>query len=261
MLRIPLCCSGIVGAAILLSSAAHAAPQSYAKRVMQDGPIGYWRLGETTASQPAADASGHGHAGAYSANGITYGIQLHQPPLPTYDTGVQFEGIYDEKLVGINLVSVPNFTELSPNYITMEAVVRWAGPNGVGQRILEKSAYAELADYNLKIGADGHIEVEIRLAGTTVDVQAKSKHVVRVEAVTHIAATFDGKRISIYLNGKLDSTTSAVGTINHDIPPREGLGIGNQISRARPFKGVIDEVALYDHALSKRRIKAHYRAL
>jgi hypothetical protein len=38
------------------------------------------------------------------------------------------------------------------------------------------------------------------------------------------------------------------------------LGLGNQSFRNRPFNGLIDEIALFDHVLSRDHIQAHYRS-
>ena len=67
---------------------------------------------------------------------------------------------------------------------------------------------------------------------------------------THVAATYDGNVIRIYLNGVLDSETRAPGSISPKPPTplniiESGIGIGNQTQRDRPFKGLIDEVAWF----------------
>jgi len=60
---------------------------------------------------------------------------------------------------------------------------------------------------------------------------------------THIAATYDGTAIRIYLNGILDSTTSAGNHPVRDIQPtptddaRFKLGIGNQSIRTVHSRG------------------------
>lgn len=81
----------------------------------------------------------------------------------------------------------------------------------------------------------------------------------------HIVVTYDGSLISIYLNGALDNQSSAPGSISPKPPTsanliESGVGIGNQTQRDRPFKGLIDEVALYPRELPADRVLAHYRA-
>jgi hypothetical protein len=44
------------------------ASDSYSAVVLAKGPVGYWRLGETDLSLPAADATGNGNDGAYNGS-------------------------------------------------------------------------------------------------------------------------------------------------------------------------------------------------
>ena len=231
------------------------APISFATQVSADGPIGYWRLGETPGTTTAADASGQTNNGTYSKTGITLG----QPGFHGGDTAALFDG-------KTGRVVVPDSNSLNPPNITIEAKVRWDGPNDLQQRILEKSSFAELAQYGLSILPDGHVQVELRTSAATTSVNVQSVGVAAQGAETHIVATYDGQVIRIYLNGVLDpSETPAPGSISPKPPDpanptASGVGIGNQIDRDRPFRGLIDEVALYPTALSAARIFAHYQS-
>ncbi len=230
------------------------APRGFVTEVLADGPIGYWRLGETPGTAKAADASGHANDGTYSG-GVTLGL----PGFHGGDTAALFDG-------KTGRVVVPDSDSLNPANITIEAKVRWDGPNTLQQRILEKSSFAELAQYGLSIMPDGHVQVELRTSAATTSVNVQSVGVAAQGAETHIAATYDGAVIRIYLNGVLDpSETAAPGSISPKPPDpanptASGVGIGNQIDRDRPFLGLIDEVALYPTALSAARILAHYQA-
>jgi len=230
------------------------APITFATEVLADGPIAYWRLGEAPGSASAADAAGNANNGTYSG-----GITLGQPGFHGGDTAALFDGVTGR-------IVIPDSNVLNPPNITMEAKVRWDGPNDLQQRILEKSSFAELAQYGLSILPDGHVQVEIRTSSATTSVDVKSIGVAAQGAETHIVATYDGAFIRIYLNGVLDpSETAAPGSISPKPPDpanptASGVGIGNQIDRDRPFKGLIDEIALYPTALSPARILAHYQS-
>jgi hypothetical protein len=76
---------------------------------------------------------------------------------------------------------------------------------------------------------------------------------------THIAGTYDGTTSKIYVNGKLTGSREVNGTIT----------VGNQLvcigahSPVEPadrnwFNGIIDEVCIYNRALSAEEIKEHY---
>jgi hypothetical protein len=232
---------------------------SFAAEVLADEPIGYWRLGEAPGSTRAADASGNANTGSYSSSGITLG----QPGLHSGDTAALFDGVTGR-------IVVPNSVSLNPLEITMEAEIRWAGSNGLQQRILEKSSFAELAQYGLDVVNSGQVIVELRTTTSgTQAIAGRSTGVVALNTRTHVVATYDGSVIRIYLDGMLDSETSAggnAGDLSTKPPPSSGtdLGIGNQSiyvpPRDRPFNGVIDEVALFDRALLAERILIHYQS-
>ena len=158
-----------------------------------------------------------------------------------------------------------NSNSLNPANITIEAKVRWDGPNGLQQRIIEKSSFAELAQYGLSVMPDGHARVEIRTSSATTSVDVDSVAVLGRGVESHLIATYDGNVIRIYVNGLLDTEMAAPGSVSPKPPTAQnliesGVGIGNQTQRDRPFNGLIDEVALYPSALSAARVLAHYRS-
>src|SRR5262245_8575838 len=130
---------------------------NFANEVMADGPSGYWRLGEPLGSLTAADTSGNGNNGTCSG-GITFG----QPGFHGGDTAALFDG-------RTGRIIVYNSGSLNTPYITMEAKVRWDGPNDLQQRILEKSSYPEVAQYSLQIWPDGSVQVELRVLPKPTD--------------------------------------------------------------------------------------------
>ena len=72
----------------------------------------------------------------------------------------------------------------------------------------------------------------------------------------HIAVTYDGTTVAIYVDGVLDvSALKSLGTIN------SVLSMGKVISGGwTPFNGLIDEVELFDRALSAAEIRAIFEA-
>src|SRR5262245_34356185 len=161
---------------------------NFAAEVLADGPIGYWRLGEALGSVNAADASGNLNNGTCSG-GITFG----QPGFHGGDTAALFDG-------RTGRIIVLNSNSLNPPHITMEAKVRWDGPNGLYQRILEKSSFPELAQYGMGILPDGQVRVELRTSSAPTSVAVDSVAVVTQGVETHVVATYDGAFIRIYFN-------------------------------------------------------------
>lgn len=75
----------------------------------------------------------------------------------------------------------------------------------------------------------------------------------------HVAAIYDKSVIKLYLNGNLSATQEAYVITEGD----RDLSIGayKWLPHSNPFKGIIDEVAVYDRALTAEEVKAGYAAL
>jgi len=75
----------------------------------------------------------------------------------------------------------------------------------------------------------------------------------------HLVATYDGSIIKLYVNGVQEPTTlSYSGTLTF---PTSTINIGIWItSDIRPFNGLIDQVRIYNRALSPAEIQQHYNS-
>jgi serine/threonine protein kinase len=70
----------------------------------------------------------------------------------------------------------------------------------------------------------------------------------------HVAGTYDGKSIKVYINGLLSGSSEQTGTINLS---NYDLNIGRgAFKRDRLFYGLIDDVRIYSYALSQAEIAA-----
>ncbi|NGZ09583.1 MAG: LamG domain-containing protein [Nitrospira sp. LK70] len=230
---------------------------SFAAAVLADQPVAYYRFNESQGSTTVRDSSGNDNHSVQVEGGVTFG----SPGRGEGDAAAKFDGTSGR-------IVVHNSDSLNPSFVTMEAVIRWMGPHPadptISQRILEKSSYSTLAQYGLNIDPDGRVLAQLRPSTDHVEVHAYSNTRIDHNVLVHISATYDGLTIRIYINGVLDSEHSAPGRINPQQPTQgnlieAGLGLGNQAqaSRPRPFHGLIDEVAIYDRALSADRIQTH----
>jgi|GEM_PF-3663435 len=71
---------------------------------------------------------------------------------------------------------------------------------------------------------------------------------------THVVGVYDGSKLKIYIDGNLDNSKSTSATFGTNT---EHLYIGNGIG-SYYFHGMIDEVRIYNRALSDEEIRAHY---
>ena len=75
--------------------------------------------------------------------------------------------------------------------------------------------------------------------------------------IIHMVGTWDGTNACVYLNGALEATESAGGSLLQGNASEFVYFIGSSTSS---LTQKIDEVAFYEHALSAERVLAHYQA-
>jgi hypothetical protein len=98
-------------------------------------------------------------------------------------------------------------------------------------------------------------------AGSVRTVKAKASAVRRARAKarlplhrwSHVAVTFNGSMVRIYVNGEWIRSRPATGDL---VDGAGALRIGGGASRRTSFRGRIDEVRIYDHALTGAEIQA-----
>jgi hypothetical protein len=108
------------------------------------------------------------------------------------------------------------------------------------------------------IGDDESAKLHGNHGGKTVLSESK----LEVDKWYHLAGTYDGKRVKIYINGRLEGEVPFEKPIRHDNAPIHigggklfSTGWGNQFT----VDGTIDEVRIYDRALSADEIKRLHR--
>lgn len=74
----------------------------------------------------------------------------------------------------------------------------------------------------------------------------------------HIAMAADGKKLSVYVDGRLDAEAALVGRVSAADKPL--LVAGRQASGGPSFTGALDELAFFDRALSADEIHSEYEA-
>lgn len=249
-LTIPGATLSIAGVASSTSSAAGqtfirtAAAGPYALAVISDGPVGWWRLNET-AGTTAADSAG--------ANPGTYlgAVALNQADLlrNEVDAAVRLSN------VGISVlqyVRVLDNAAINPASVSVEALVQataWNGDNHIAQKGDADDQYRlTRSGTSLVWDVAGHGTVTVPTPDTT-------RH--------HLLATYDAASgvLALYVDGNLAGTTAGT-------PGALAATVGNLRLGHKPsslaitdgFHGVIDEVALYDRALSAAAALAHAQA-
>ena len=91
-----------------------------------------------------------------------------------------------------------------------------------------------------------------RLRATSADVGVNGTSAAALNTWTHLALTFDGATLRMFVNGMQIGTQSAAGAA---IVTTGALRIGGNSVWGEYFKGLIDEVRVYNRALSAAEIQ------
>ena len=220
----------------------------YAASVMADGPIAYYRLGDA-APPIAVDASGHGHDATYM-RGVALGAQ--GALVGDTDTAAHFDGSNDNIDAGDGV-----FDFAGTAAFTLEA---WVLPDTVDveyQAIFSKEDDGPAGRQGYFLSLNYATLRFIRNANGAWDLSAGGALAAGV--FSHVAVTFDGFTMLLYLNGLEVAGGSADKAMIDNGQP---LFIGERTlyGGIDSLLGTIDEVALYDKALPATKLNEHIAA-
>jgi hypothetical protein len=220
-------------------------PVGYRATVLADRPIGYWRLGDTTAT--AADASGNGTAGIYGS-GITLGVP--GAVLNDADTAAEFNGNTGVITIG------SGFDFIGRTAFSIEAWIRPTVFDGVFRHVLTKQRRTTPRQgYALLVQSNEGIKFERFV--NDMDISASVVITPPATAFTHVVASYDGAFMRLYVNGQ---QVRAIVDNRVQSSVTELMVIGAANLTEAFFAGSIDEVAVYAAALPAARVEAHYLA-
>jgi hypothetical protein len=235
-------------------------PSGYVSNAIFSGPIAYYRLGETSGTI-ANDYVG-GHSGTY--NNATPGADGYSVIDP--DKATSFSGVdsYVGSIDGSTVLNFPGHSQFSiecwvnaPAGQTDEATIIAKGIGNTGTTRTEQ--------FSLDVAAGNYRFFFVR-NGNIVECDAS---VGPNGTWQHLVAVYDGQNLLgggtnmyLYVNGvqsgslqnlngpNLTTTAISIGSKR----------LGNQPPYEGTFNGTVDEVAIYNTALSASTINAHYAA-
>jgi hypothetical protein len=222
----------------------------YRAAVLASGPLAYWRMGEAPMAMSAFDETGHGHTGTYAACTLGQPGAIQDDPntaagfngLTSYvDVGNAF-GFPDNQTFTVEAWIKPTLYDTSYHPIFVRETEDAAGLEGYGLVIAEMNGVG--LERFVSGGRDTALVTTLPQAGV----------------YTYFVGTYDGTNLVVYINGTVSATTAdsrvAVSTLNEAYIG----GYDSTTSFTGPFDGTIDEVAVYDTALSRNQILTHYLA-
>jgi len=139
------------------------------------------------------------------------------------------------------------------NTIWQNIIAKWDGCYDLGQR-----------SYSFGLNPDGHVFVGCSRDGTDAGARSvTSASVIPTTGWTHVAGTYDGTVLRIYVNGVFEASTS-FGTVGNIFQGIDDLSIGAVVGGCAsgqmgyPFHGLMDEVRIYSRALSDTEVTTLY---
>jgi len=201
--------------------------------------IGVWNFDENQ-GDTALDSSGNRNNGVISGASYT-----EETPHKAVGSGkgkyaLNFDGVDD-------YVSVPNSASLSPaNAVTAEAWIK-RNASGGERHILGKGSNGATGYHFAMVGTTLVSIIGPQGLGAATPISDTSKWY-------HIAVTWDGTTEKIYVDGVLDGSVavSSIGTYT------QNLTIGRGSVAPVFFNGIIDQVRIYNRALTSFEIQRHY---
>jgi uncharacterized repeat protein (TIGR01451 family) len=175
----------------------------------------------------------------------------------TYATAKVGNGFH---LNGSTFVSVPDNTSLRPASLTLEAWVLFNATVTSPQVVMAKAVGSGSFDsFSLWVDSSG---IKGQTGNVSQNIGAVSApYTFAVGQWYHLAFTRDGAGVAtVYVNGVAAATTTDATPIGYDGTP---MTIGADIDSGSPASavvGVVDEAAIYDHALTAAQIAAIFNA-
>lgn len=241
---------------------------TYYDAVMADTPVGYWRLGEQNSSATASAGDGSIHVSAQDATANNYDAMYFGSP--TFG----------------QLPAIPTEADTCVDLGDREAYILLPGvtpATGTGDFTVEGWVYCrsyptvDFADriWSMQLTASHQVHLYIRQNGTlrfTVSDGTDGGYIESSSALpthewVHVVAVKSGtagpSAWRIYLNNANASTgATTIGSGSPNLTAYTTMIGGKDVAGVGTpaFDGLVDEVALYNSALSAARVDAHYDA-
>ena len=207
------------------------------------GLIAYWPLDEGV-GVTTMDASGHGHSGT-----LVNGPQWIDGPY------LDFDGENDYVDVGTFDVAGGALTLAA--WIYSEDLASCVASDC---RILSKATGTAESDHyfmlsTIESGANTRLRFRLKTDDATSTLIASSGNLLE-NTWSHVAAVYDGSSMLLYLNGTLVGSAGNTGSLTTNSGVPVWLGGNPPNGTDRPWDGLLDEVRIYDRALSVAEIQA-----
>jgi len=222
------------------------------KAAPDPGLVGLWHLDTvTTPSDYPISPKWTPDSSGLNNHGYLYPI-LSEPTLVggKFGNALSFDGT-------LRYVQVPDSLSLNivGNQLTFEA---WIYPQTQKQQLILCKLTSAAAGYlGYEFQLDSANRFQFWLGGTSQTyIQWWGTKAVPLNAWTHVAATYDGINVKIYINGIWKEQFVVTGNIGSSLGEPLRLGVWRNLWYR--FDGKIDEVRVWDVVLTADQVKASY---
>jgi hypothetical protein len=216
-------------------------------RRLLDGLVGHWRMDDGAGSTVAVDSSGRGNDGT-----------LHGLDANTAWVAGRSQGALQTGHAGWVEVPLKPSIDAIVDSVTVSAWVNQEGaigaPDNFGTALSRQIGTGEDQYYHLSLFYDGRPTLFITTGpGSYV---SPGGDPVPMNTWVHLAGTYDGATVRIYVNGAEVANQPLTGRFMHDRTPVILGGNGNDASGVPTelFPGRIDELMLFARALAADEI-------
>jgi len=166
-----------------------------------------------------------------------------------YGNALTFDGNNDYVSLGNNSALTPS------NQVTFASWIKLAAVTGTPQMIIGKYNTSGAYPYQLRIQGGDKVRFSVR---TSSSEDVDTSNILSANQWIHVAGTWDGTIMRIYINGTaVPQTDSKTGTMpNTAVDVR----IGSSSSGSFVFNGQIDEVRIYNRALTGPEVMTLFNA-
>jgi hypothetical protein len=208
------------------------------------GELGRWTF-DGASSSTVADETGNGNDG--TVFGATVSSDARQ------GKSMKFDGVDDHVDVGS--------IDVESNEMTIAAWFKADDFEETDGHILAKGTAPNLQQIVWMLGTDNNNGIKLRFRVRTNGAEAASLEAssgnIQTGEWVHAVGRYDGSSMTLFKNGVRVGSMPHSGTVA--VNPNAPVWIGDVSGSVRkPFDGVIDDVRLYDRALSDEQIQSLY---
>ncbi len=140
------------------------------------------------------------------------------------------------------------------NPTTALSLAAWIKPNQLAtQDVISRATFGSADGYALSLGSNGKAFVQLNQASTgdAFKLESLSSYPTTGNTWMHVAATYNGTTMRLYINGVEESSVSGPAAI---AAGALSVGIGGQSNGSRRFRGDMDDVRIYNRVLTPAEV-------